>query len=151
MGAVEGSSFSALDEVGKKAEMGMKGAALSGAPGAELSDKIEAVKGKYETDRGRMTDKSESQAAMGAAGSLLNLKENSDLLIIAFDKVTKAGETAAAKWAELTNLNSIVNEMKNEKNISEVENFLANPQKQSNMSAPPILDAKDVKPSNQGP
>ena len=151
MGAVEGSSFSALDEVGKKAEMGMKGAALSGAPVAELSDKIEAVKGKYETDRGRMTDKSESQAAMGAAGSLLNLKENSDLLIIAFDKVTKAGENAAAKWAELTNLNSIVNEMKNEKNISEVENFLANPQKQPNMSAPPILDAKDVKPSNQGP
>jgi hypothetical protein len=149
MGAVEGGGFLGLDEVGKKAEMGMKGAALSGAPGAELSDKIEEVKGKYETDRGRMTDKSESQAAMGAAGSLLNLKENADKLVTAFDKVTQAGETAAAKWAELTNLSNIMNEMKNKEAVSGVEKFLTNPKTESTLMSTPA-DASKVNNSNMG-
>jgi len=151
MGITEGEGFLTLPEPAKKALMAQKGAALSGAPQSELAKMQEDITKQYGTDRGRMADKSESQAAMGVAGSLLNLKENADKLIGAFDKVTKAGETAAQKWAELANLKNIMEQVKDPNAVSNIQTFLTNPQNQQNMSSVPQNNAADVKPSNQGP
>lgn len=126
-GLAQGTGFLGLGEPEKGAVLGQMGAGLGGLVSPDLTKKIEETKKRYETESSRMVDEEEKSAAMDAAGSLLNLKEQAEALTTAFKANVTAGENAAKMFQNLGNLADILGKIKNPDDIEKIKNFRAPP------------------------
>jgi hypothetical protein len=137
-GLVQGTGFLGLGEPEKGAVIGQMGVGLGGLVSPDLTQKIEETKKRYGTETGRMIDQEEKSAAMDAAGSLLNLKEQAEALTAAFKANVAAGENAAKAAQNLGNLADILGKIKDPNEVSKIQNFLTNPQSSSIPEAAPV-------------
>jgi hypothetical protein len=117
--------FLNLENPEKKASLGVTSMALTGKVTSDLTPgEIAASEEKYKTDRKRAVDEAEKSAAMDAAGSLNNLREKAEALVIAFQANVTAGENAAKAAQGLSNLATILGEIKDPKELEKIKGFL---------------------------
>ena len=125
MGMVQGEGYLKLPEKDQEALLGTTAKALTGKIVSDLTpEEIAASEDKYKTDRKRTVDEAEKSAAMDAAGSLNNLREKAEALVIAFQANVTAGENAAKAAQGLSNLAVILGEIKDPKELEKIKSFL---------------------------
>jgi hypothetical protein len=125
MGIVQGEGYLKLPETEQEALLGTTAKALTGKVTSDLTPgEIAASEEKYKTDRKRAVDEAEKSAAMDAAGSLNNLREKAEALVIAFQANVTAGENAAKAAQGLSNLATILGEIKDPKELEKIKGFL---------------------------
>lgn len=139
MGLTQGAGFLGLGEPEKGAYLGQVAAGLGGLVSPDLTKKIEETEKRYKAETGRMVDEEEKSAAMDAAGSLLNLKEQAEALTTAFKANVAAGENAAKLAQNLGNLADILGKIKDPNEIEKIKNFVTAP------------EAPSVNPTPMGP
>ena len=143
-GLVQGTGFLGLGGPEKGSVIGQMAAGLGGLVSPDLSKKIEETQKRYETETGRMVDEEEKSAAMDAAGSLLNLKEQADALTTAFKANVTAGENAAKMFQNLGNLADILGKVKDPNELKNIQNFLSN--QQSTTPEAPVVNFTPMGP-----